>query len=44
MMADPENSGLDPLTQFSIIEASPGYWRCVFSNPPINMVNSTTVL
>jgi enoyl-CoA hydratase/carnithine racemase len=43
-MADPENSSQDPLTQFSITEPSPGYWRVVFSNPPINLLNSTTVL
>jgi enoyl-CoA hydratase/carnithine racemase len=32
------------LTQFSIGEPAPGYWRVVFSNPPINRLNSTTVL
>jgi enoyl-CoA hydratase/carnithine racemase len=30
--------------QFRIEERAPGYWRVVFSNPPINLVNSTTVL
>ncbi len=34
----------DPLTQFSISEPSAGYWRVVFSNPPINLLNSKTVL
>jgi enoyl-CoA hydratase/carnithine racemase len=43
-MAEPENSDQDPLTQFSITEPSSGYWRVVFSNPPINMLNSTSVL
>ena len=32
------------LTQFSIEEPAPGYWRVVFSNPPINLMNSTAVL
>jgi enoyl-CoA hydratase/carnithine racemase len=32
------------LTQFTIEERAPGYWRIVFSNPPINMLNSTTVV
>jgi len=32
------------LTQFSISEPAPGYWRVVFSNPPINLLNSTTVI
>jgi len=33
-----------PLTQFAIEERAPGYWRVTFSNPPINLLNSTTVL
>src|SRR6266850_1083447 len=33
-----------PLTQFTIEERAAGYWRIVFSNPPINLLNSTTVL
>jgi enoyl-CoA hydratase/carnithine racemase len=37
-MSEPE------LVQFTIEEPAPGYWRVVFSNPPINMLNSTTVL
>jgi enoyl-CoA hydratase/carnithine racemase len=37
-------SGQTTLTQFSIGEPAPGYWRVVFSNPPINLLNSTTVL
>jgi enoyl-CoA hydratase/carnithine racemase len=32
------------LAPFTIDERVPGYWRVVFSNPPINLVNSTTVL
>jgi len=35
---------LRELQQFKIEEPVPGYWRVVFSNPPINMLNSTTVL
>ncbi|MEY2524557.1 MAG: hypothetical protein QOJ66_3122 [Ilumatobacteraceae bacterium] len=35
---------MSDLVQFGIEEPAPGYWRVVFSNPPINMVNSTTVL
>jgi enoyl-CoA hydratase/carnithine racemase len=36
--------GVSTLTQFSIEEPAPGYWKVVFSNPPINLLNSTTVL
>jgi enoyl-CoA hydratase/carnithine racemase len=43
-MVDTMDSNQDVLTQFSINEPSPGYWRVVFSNPPINLLNSTTVL
>jgi len=43
-MADLIESGPNTLTQFCISEPAPGYWRVVFSNPPINMLNSTTVL
>ena len=32
------------LSQFAIEARAPGYWRIVFSNPPINVLNSTTVL
>jgi enoyl-CoA hydratase/carnithine racemase len=35
---------LKQLTQFKIEELLPGYWRVVFSNPPINLLNSTTVI
>src|SRR6266550_6145532 len=35
---------MSELVQFTIEERAPGYWRVVFSNPPINMLNSTTVL
>src|SRR5437879_8751912 len=34
----------DELVQFTIEERAPGYWRIVFSNPPINLLNSTTVI
>ena len=34
----------EQLTQFSIEERAPGYWRVVFSNPPVNLMNATTVL
>jgi enoyl-CoA hydratase/carnithine racemase len=43
-MRSPGNSAHEPLTQFSIGEPAPGYWRIVFSNPPINLLNSITVL
>jgi enoyl-CoA hydratase/carnithine racemase len=43
-MDDPVDSSQNALTQFSISEPTPGYWRVVFSNPPINLLNSTTVL
>ena len=32
------------LTQFTVSSPALGYWRVVFSNPPINLLNSTTVL
>src|SRR5271154_2590826 len=32
------------LTQFAVSEPAPGYWRVIFSNPPVNLLNSTTVL
>jgi len=35
---------MSELVQFTIEERAPGYWRVVFSNPPINLLNSTTVL
>jgi enoyl-CoA hydratase/carnithine racemase len=35
---------MSELVQFKIEDRAPGYWRVVFSNPPINMLNSTTVL
>ena len=43
-MDDPVDSSQNALTHFSISEPTPGYWRVVFSNPPINLLNSTTVL
>jgi enoyl-CoA hydratase/carnithine racemase len=33
-----------PLTQFTVTEPVPGFWRVVYANPPINLLNSTTVL
>ena len=33
----------EQLTQFSIETPALGYWKVVFSNPPINLLNSTTV-
>jgi enoyl-CoA hydratase/carnithine racemase len=32
------------LAQFTVETPAPGYWRVVFSNPPINLLNSTTVV
>src|SRR5258706_857507 len=32
------------LKLFKIEEPVPGYWRVTYANPPINMLNSTTVL
>jgi enoyl-CoA hydratase/carnithine racemase len=32
------------LVQFTIEERASGYWRIVFSNPPINLLNATTVV
>ena len=32
------------LTQFSITEVAPGYWRVTFSNPPINLQDPDTIL
>ena len=43
-MVDTMDSNQDALTQFSISEPAPGFWRVVFSNPPINLLNSITVL
>src|SRR5580704_14570339 len=43
-MGDPSVIDQNTLTQFSITEPSPGYWRVTFSNPPINLLNSTTVI
>jgi enoyl-CoA hydratase/carnithine racemase len=43
-MSDRTDWGNDALTQFSISEPAPGFWRVVFSNPPINLLNSITVL
>ena len=32
------------LTLFKIEEPAPGYWRITYANPPINMLNSKTIL
>jgi enoyl-CoA hydratase/carnithine racemase len=32
------------LTQFTITEVIPGYWRVTFSNPPINLEDPDTIL
>ena len=32
------------LTQFTITEVIPGYWRVTFSNPPINLQDPDTIL
>ena len=32
------------LTLFKIEEPAPGYWRVTYATPPINMLNSTTIL
>jgi enoyl-CoA hydratase/carnithine racemase len=34
----------EQLTQFTVETRASGYWRVVFSNPPINLLNSTTVI
>ena len=35
---------LQELRQFKVQEPVPGYWRVVFSNPPVNLLNSTTIV
>ena len=37
-------SGKVTLRQFEIDEPATGYWRVTFANPPINLLNSATVL
>ena len=32
------------MTQFTLEVRAPGYWRVIFSNPPLNLLNATTVL
>ena len=32
------------LTQFTIAEVTPAYWRVIFSNPPINLEDPDTLL
>jgi enoyl-CoA hydratase/carnithine racemase len=43
-MTDGTMSPTKELSQFTIEERAPAYWHVVFSNPPINLLNSTTVL
>src|SRR5271155_4192583 len=31
-------------SQFTITEPTPGYWYVLFSNPPLNLLNSTSVI
>jgi len=38
------NPGFPSLSQFAVTEPTPCYWRVVYSNPPVNLLNSTTVL
>ena len=38
------NELLSPLSQFKIEEPASGYWRVTYSNPPINLLNSTTIV
>jgi len=38
-VADARESGQTTLTQFSIGEPAPAYWRVVFSNPPVNLAS-----
>lgn len=35
---------LGALSQFTVTEPATGYWRVLFSNPPINLLNSTSVI
>ena len=32
------------MSQCRVAEPAPGYWRVVYSNPPINLLNATTVV
>ena len=32
------------LTQFTVTDVSPGYWRVTFSNPPVNLEDPDTIL
>ncbi len=32
------------MTQFTITEVTPAYWRFIFSNPPINLEDPDTLL
>ncbi|WP_221123240.1 MULTISPECIES: hypothetical protein [Rhizobium] len=33
-----------PLTQFTINEAAPGYWRVTFNNPPLSFCDPETLI
>ena len=32
------------LTQFTVTDVAPGYWRVTFSNPPVNLEDPDTIL
>lgn len=32
------------LTQFTVTDVAPGYWRVTFNNPPINLEDPDTIL
>ena len=32
------------LTQFTITEPAPGYWRATFDHPPTNLMNAVTAV
>jgi hypothetical protein len=34
----------DQLRRFAVEIRSPGYWRVVFCNPPINLLNSSNIV
>jgi enoyl-CoA hydratase/carnithine racemase len=34
----------DVLTQFTVTDAAPGYWRVIFRNPPVNLEDPDTIL
>ena len=34
--------GLESLTQFRVVEETPGYWRATFQNSPVNLFDPQT--